>query len=228
MPHQPPAGLHPSIAACFNMDMIGRFNGKLVLQGTGSSSIWKKEIEKRNIVVGLAVTTQDDGYLPTDASSFYIKGVPILSAFTGAHSEYHTPRDVPQTLNYDAASKITRLMALITKSVCEMDEAPEFIHQKAPQKERRAFLRAYLGTIPDYAEGDIKGVKLSGVAKNGPAEKGGVQGGDIIVELAGKKIDNIYDYTYAIEALKIGKTIKVKVDRAGKVIELDVTPGSRN
>ena len=63
-------------------------------------------------------------------------------------------------------------------------------------------MRAYLGTIPSYAETDIKGVKLSGVSGGGPASKAGVQGGDVIVELAGKKIDNIYDYTYAIEALK--------------------------
>ncbi|MCH8218032.1 MAG: PDZ domain-containing protein [Planctomycetes bacterium] len=31
------------------------------------------------------------------------------------------------------------------------------------------------------------------VRKGGPADKAGVRAGDIIVELAGKKIENIYD-----------------------------------
>ena len=74
----------------------------------------------------------------------------------------------------------------------------------------------------------MKGLKISGVAKGGPAAQGGLQAGDVIVELAGKKIDNIYDYTYAIEALKIGQPVKIGVSRNGKRITVEVTPGSRD
>ncbi|MFY7893973.1 MAG: M20/M25/M40 family metallo-hydrolase, partial [Pirellula sp.] len=84
--------LYPTVAACINLDMVGRLRENLVLQGIGSSPYWKAEIEKRNAVVGLPITLQADSYLPTDASTFFLKGVPILSAFTGSHSEYHTPR----------------------------------------------------------------------------------------------------------------------------------------
>ena len=89
-------------------------------------------------------------------------------------------------------------------------------------------MRAYLGTIPDYAESDVKGLQISGVAKKGPAALAGLKGGDVIVELAGRKIENIYDYTYAIEALKIGQPTKIVVQRKGKRLKLEVTPGSRN
>jgi hypothetical protein len=76
--------------------MVGRLREQLVLQGIGSSPFWKGEIERRNAVVGLPAALQNDSYLPTDASSVSIsKGIPILSAFTGSHSEYHTPRDTP-------------------------------------------------------------------------------------------------------------------------------------
>jgi S1-C subfamily serine protease len=84
-----------------------------------------------------------------------------------------------------------------------------------------------LGTIPDYAESDAKGVKLSGVAATGPAARAGIKAGDVIVELAGKKIDNIYDYTYAIDALKIGQPVTLVVQRGAERIEMTVTPGSR-
>ncbi|MFN8423041.1 MAG: PDZ domain-containing protein [Anaerolineae bacterium] len=87
--------------------------------------------------------------------------------------------------------------------------------------------RVYLGTIPDYADTGTKGVLLSGVAEDGPAEKGGMQSGDVIVELAGQTIENIYDYTKILDALKIGEPVKAVVERDGKRIELTVTPGSR-
>jgi S1-C subfamily serine protease len=154
--------------------------------------------------------------------------VPILSAFTGAYSEYHTPRDTPATLNYDGAAKIARFMGLVARSLATREAPPDYVPQAGPKPgERRAGLRAYLGTIPDYAESDVKGVKLSGVAAKGPAAQAGVKGGDVIVELAGKKIENIYDYTYAIEALKIGQAVKIVVQRGPARLTLEVTPASR-
>jgi S1-C subfamily serine protease len=74
----------------------------------------------------------------------------------------------------------------------------------------------------------VKGVQLSGVAKGGPAEKAGVKGGDVIIKLAGKKIENIYDYTYAIEALKAGQEVELVVTREGKEVVVKVVPGSRD
>jgi S1-C subfamily serine protease len=119
-------------------------------------------------------------------------------------------------------------MALMARLVAIRDEAPDYVAQRRPTEGgQRANLRAYLGTIPDYAEADVKGVKLSGVSKGGPSDKAGVQGGDVIVELAGKKIENIYDYTYAIEALKIGQPVKIVVQRGEKRLKLEVVPGSR-
>jgi S1-C subfamily serine protease len=87
-------------------------------------------------------------------------------------------------------------------------------------------LRAYLGTIPDYTT-EVKGVKLSGVRGGSPAEKGGLKGGDVIVEFAGQKITNIYDYTYALDAVKIGRAVTMIVEREGKRVTLSLTPEAR-
>lgn len=234
---QPPAGhapasgkseienLHPAVTACLNMDMIGRLREQLVLQGTGSSPFWAGAIERRNAVTGLSLTLQPDCNLPTDATSFFRRGVPILSAFTGAHSEYHTPRDTPELLNYEGAAEVAKLMALIARDVLASSEPLPFTDQPVP-KTAVTSLRAYLGTIPNYTR-QVKGAPLDGVAKGGPAEKGGLKGGDVIVELAGRKIENIYDYTFAIDALKIGEEVKVVVERNGQTVELKVTPQSR-
>ena len=221
--------LYPRVAACLNLDMVGRLDKKLILQGVGSSGIWRGEVERRNAGIGLPITLQNDSYIPTDASVFFTRGVPILSAFTGSHEDYHTPRDTPDKLNYDGAAKIAQFMALVARSLVMRDVAPEYVAQSRPESgATRARMRAYLGTVPDYAESDVKGVKLSAVAKAGPAAKAGVKGGDTIVELAGRKIENIYDYTYAIEALKIGQPTKIVVDRKGEQLTLNITPESRD
>lgn len=225
--HSHQTSIYPAVAAYVNMDMVGRLDKSLILQGIGSSSIWRSEIERRNVPVGLPITLQEDSLLPTDARSFYMGGVPVLSAFTGSHSEYHTPRDTPDTLNYEGAASVARLMGLITRSLGMRDDAPDYIQQAAPQTASRGPLRAYLGTIPDYAE-EVKGVLLSGARKGGPADEAGVKAGDVIVELAGKKIENIYDYTHAISALKVGQPVKMIVERSGERVTLDLTPGSRD
>lgn len=221
-------GLHMYIAACLNMDMVGRMQERLVLQGLGSSSEWRNIIERVNVVAGLPLTLQNDSYIPTDASVFFMHGVPILSAFTGTHSEYHTPRDTPEKLNYEGISEVAQFMGQVCRELVTRDRMPVYVAQTEPDKgQRRASLRAWLGSIPDYAGSDVKGVLLSGVAKGGPCDKAGVRGGDVIVGLAGKKIENIYDYTYAIEALKIGQEIEIIVQRKNRNIQLKLTPGSR-
>ena len=222
------AKLNDVFAANLNMDMVGRLDKSLVLQGTGSSSIWPQVIEQRNIPVGLPIKTQSDAYLPTDATSFYLREVPILNAFTGAHDDYHTPRDTADKINYPGTEKVTRFMALVARGLAGAEEAPDYVKVERPEGQgRRANLRAYLGTVPDYSQGDTVGVKLSGATKGGPADKAGIQGGDVVVDVAGKAVKNIYDYTYVLESLKVGEMVKITVLRKGKRITLEVTPGSR-
>jgi S1-C subfamily serine protease len=89
-------------------------------------------------------------------------------------------------------------------------------------------MRVYLGTVPDYSQDGIEGVKLSGVSAIGPAAKAGLLAGDVIVKLAGKEIKNIYDYTFVMGVLKIGLETEIEVQRTGKRAVLKITPGSRD
>lgn len=217
------------LAAVLNMDMIGRLDKTVILQGLGSSDFWKPEIEKRNVPVGLALTLQSDTYAPTDTTTFYPRGVPILNAFTGSHEDYHRPTDTADKINYPGAEKISRLMGLIASTLATKDEVPAWKEAKSSEQQgQRSSMRVYLGTIPDYSQGDIVGVKLSGVSPVGPAGKAGVKGGDVITGLAGKEIKNIYDYTFLMSAIKVGEETDITVLRDGKTITLKITPVSRD
>ncbi len=91
----------------------------------------------------------------------------------------------------------------------------------------RGMGRAYLGTIPDYAGEGVRGMLLSDVTAGAPADQAGLKGGDVIVELAGKTIENIQDYMAAISALKVGQPADIVVLRDEKRVKLTITPGSR-
>jgi C-terminal processing protease CtpA/Prc len=167
-----------------------------------------------------------DSYLPTDATSFYLAGVPILSAFTGSHEEYHSPRDTPDLINTKGHYDITRLMALIARSQVQAAAAPDYIKVDNTASQGRVG-NVFLGTIPDYASEGIRGLKLSGVVQNGPAAKAGVQGGDIIVELGGASLENIYDYMQAMNGLKVDEETSIVVMRNGARLALKMTPSVR-
>ena len=217
------------LSSYLNMDMIGRLKDKLVLQGIGSSDYWKGAIESRNAPIGLPITIQNDTYLPTDATPFYLRQVPILSAFTGAHEDYHTPRDTPDKINYEGATKITRLMGLIARGLAIDSDAPKYVKVDPPKNQgSRGGFRVFLGTVPDYSQGEVQGVKLSGVSESGPAGKAGVKGGDTIIGLGGRKILNIYDYTDALAGLKVGEETTITVKRGEEELDLKIVPGSRD
>ena len=216
------------IAAYFNFDMVGRLrDNKLTLQGIGSSSVWKKALEKRNVVAGFHLTLQDDPYLPTDSTAFYLKEVPFINFFTGSHEDYHRPTDTAETLNYDGLERITRFASALVSDLAGTANRPDFVKvEPSGPSGGRDNLRVYIGSIPDYST-EISGVKLVGVRGNSPADKAGLKAGDVIVEFAGQKITNIYDYTYALDAAKIGQPVEVVVQRGGHPQTLRVIPEAR-
>ena len=225
-----PTMLLTNITAYLNFDMVGRLrNNKLMMQGLGSSTGWKKLIEKRNVAAGFNLTLQDDPFLPTDTAPIYPKGIPVLAFFTGLHDQYHKPTDTAATLDYIGEQRIGQFAIQLTQDLVQLPERLAYVKivRGASGGAPREGLRAYLGTIPDYAS-DVKGMRISDVRAGAPAAKGGMKGGDVIVEFNGKKVENIQDYTAALDGVKIGQPVKVIVLRDDKRVELMLTPEARN
>jgi Tol biopolymer transport system component len=214
--------------AYLNFDMVGMLqDNRLILQGLGSSSEWKKLIEKKNIMAGFNLALTEDPYVPTDAMSLYKGGVPILCFFTGIHDHYHRPSDDVERLDYEGIERITVFAANILKDMMKMDGMPyEKVEMSATRAASSRGFSIYLGTIPDYVA-EVEGVKLSGVRPNGPADKAGVRGEDIIVKLAGKDIKNIYDYTYILADLKANEEVEMVVKRNGDTVKLTIVPEAK-
>ena len=224
---------HPTIPlsnviAYVNFDMVGRLQeNKLSLQGVGSSTAWRRLVEKRNVTAGFNLSLQEDPYLPTDVTAFYPKGVPVLNFFTGGHDDYHRPTDTTDKLDYDGLERITKFARSLVVDLLKEGARPDYV--KVERKEGpggRETLRVFLGTIPDYAT-EVAGVKLAGIRSGSPAEKAGLKGGDVIVEFGAQKVSNIYDYTFALDAAKIGQSVEIVVLRDGQRETITVTPEAR-
>ena len=224
----PPVALD-AIAAYLNFDMVGRMqDNKLTVQATGSSPAWGKIIEQANILAGFDLAVQEDPYQPTDVATFNAASIPSLSFFTGTHADYHKPSDTADKIDYEDLDRVVDFAAAIARRLEDTTDAPTFtkVDTQLQQGAGRAGVRLFTGTIPDYST-EIKGLLLGGVVGGGPAEQAGLRKGDVIVEIAGQTIANIYDYTYALDILKIGQPAKVVYMRDGKRIETMLTPGAR-
>ena len=208
------------------MDMIGRFKKSLSIQAVGSSDKWPSILEKLGYSNKLAVQTQSDPYLPTDAISFYLAGHHSLSFFTGAHEDYHKPSDTAEKINYEKTKEIIwYIRDLSSKLISTNEKIPykKINRAKTNKRSNRGF-RIYLGTIPDYTKERTQGVPLSGVIKDGPAEKAGLKEGDVIVNIDAYKIENIQDYVYSLQAIKPGKETVITVLRNAEKVDLKITP----
>jgi S1-C subfamily serine protease len=153
--------------------------------------------------------------------------VPSLNFTTGAHVDYHKPSDTADKINYEDLDRVTTLASAVVRRLMDMDEAPQFAKvEQLSQTAGRTGVRVFTGTVPDYTS-NAKGLLLGGVIGGGPAEKAGLQKGDVIIEIAGQTIANIYDYTYALELLKIDQPVKVVYMRGTEKRETTLTPGAR-
>jgi hypothetical protein len=216
------------IAAYLNFDMVGRMqDNKLAVQAVGTSAAWPSILERANVAAGFALTVQADPYQPTDVATFNGAGVPSLSFTTGAHTDYHKPSDTADKINYEDLDRIAGMASAIVQRLMEIEEPLQFVKvEQSTQTANRTGLRVFTGTVPDYTA-EAKGLLLGGVIAGGPAAQAGLDKGDVIVEIAGQTIANIYDYTYALELLKIDQPVRIVYLRGGKRIETTLTPTAR-
>ncbi|MCY4638215.1 MAG: M28 family peptidase [Acidobacteria bacterium] len=216
------------IAAYLNFDMVGRLeDDPLNLQAVGSSSIWTDLAEELNAPLGLDLTFVSDPYLPTDVGSLNAAEVPSLNFFTGSHEDYHRPTDDADTLDYEGLDRIVDLATAVASNLANRPDAPDFIRvEREQQRGGGATMRIFTGTIPDYTQ-EVEGLSLSGVIGGGPAEAAGLQGGDVIVGLAGQAVTNIYDYMYALDLLKVGEPSEVVFLRDGERLTTELIPRVR-
>lgn len=172
------------------------------------------------------LSLSEDGFGPSDHSSFYAKQIPVLFFWTGSHDDYHKPSDTADKIDYTDEARILALVLRVVHDIDSNDKRPVYSVAKSESTGRSMGFRVYLGTIPNYADSS-DGLLLDGVRDDSPAAKAGIKAGDKIVKLAGRDVRNVYDYTAALGEMKAGQEYEVWLLRGGERIKLTITPAAR-
>jgi len=172
------------------------------------------------------LTLNEDGFGPSDHSSFYAKQIPVLFFWTGTHEDYHKPSDTADKINYEDEARILSVVARIVRDLDAEPKRPTYAVAKSQAVGRSTGFSVSLGTIPNYADSS-DGLLIDGVRDDSPAAKSGIKAGDKIVRLAGRDIRNVYDYTAALGEMRAGQEYEVELMRGGERIKVVITPAAR-
>ena len=195
-------------------------NGMPVVVAANGRPIVSSDSSKRFLL-----TMNEDGFGPSDHSSFYAKQVPVLFFWTGTHEDYHKPSDTADKINYDGEAMILGMVGRIVREIDANDKRPAYTVAKS-EPARATVFRVYLGTIPNYADSS-EGLLLDGVRDESPAAKAGLKPGDRIVKLSGRDVRNVYDYTAVLGEMKAGQEYEVEIVRGTERLKLKITPAAR-
>lgn len=203
------------IVAMVNLDMVGRMrDNAMSVSGTGTSSAFKAMAENVAEQTHLHISCTPDGYGPSDHASFVAAEIPVLFLTTGGHMEYHTPGDVPSTLNYDGMQQTLEYSQELIAQLANMPQTPDYISVPGSNNMKHAKFKVTLGLMPDVmGASDIPGLRADIVVAGKPAHTAGIRSGDIIQEIDGKPVKDIEEYMVRLSELEAGTTIPVKVLR---------------
>jgi Tol biopolymer transport system component len=223
----PPPGLEPAnLHAMLNFDMVGRLTqNELTLLGAESADEWQSLLPPLCAQTQLNCHLGGAGVGGSDHSPFYEAKVPVLHFFTGTHADYHKPSDLASKINAAGVAQVTTLASLVLEREAQPGKLTYKHGVPADMRGDQRSFNASLGTIPDYAgpPNGQKGVLLSGVRPGSGAALGGIQRGDILVQLGPQRVDSVQDLMFSLNEAKPHETVTAVVLRDGKRVELKVT-----
>lgn len=209
-----------NVNVMINLDMIGRYREDkgLTIGGIGSSPALEKWGPELGMCMDLTYHLDSTGVGPSDHASFYLKDIPVLFLFTGAHEDYHKPSDDAHLINYNGMKLITNY---VVQLVGHLDDLPKIDFKKTSNPHAnatRSSFKVTMGVMPDYSFSGV-GLKIDGVTEGRPAEKAGVKAGDIIFKIGEKEIKDVYGYMEVLNNSEKGQKVVVKLKRGEEVLE---------
>lgn len=221
-----------SMIAMLNFDMVGRLSGdSLIVYGVATARELPALLDSANAAVNLHVRGLGDGFGPSDHSSFFAKDIPVLHFFTNTHADYHRATDDPARVNAAGTARVVALAEGVIRRLDARDARLTFVRSTTPPavagSRATQGSNVYLGSIPDMAATDGKGLRLTGVRAGSPADSAGIRAGDIVVEFDGKAVTDLQSYSDALYARRPGDEVEVVVMRGSERLRLKVRLGRR-
>lgn len=218
--------------AMINLDMVGRLrDNRLIVYGARTAKEFPALLDSLNWHAAFDLKAQGDGYGPSDQSSFYAAGKPVLHLFTDLHEDYHRTTDDWEKINVEGFERVTDFTVGIITALANRPTrlTPVEVAPEPPPSTTAAATPgygAYLGTIPDMTE-NPGGVRLVGVRAGSPAERAGLRGDDVITRIGGMDVPDLQAMTNALRSHKPGDTVDIVIRRGPETTTLRATLGTR-
>jgi len=209
------------VSFMINLDMVGRLNEEntVAVHGVGTSPIFKQALFANNDQ-DLNIAEHESGVGPSDHTSFYLADIPVLHFFTGQHADYHKPGDDAEKLNYDGMERIANYILNI---VNDLDTTQQLTFRKTKnESEEVPMFKVALGVVPDYLYSGV-GMRIDGVSEDKPAQKAGLQKGDVVLKLGDLETVDMMSYMKALATFEEGQSTIVTVKRASDTITANIT-----
>ena len=209
-----------TVAYMLNMDMIGRLvdsTRALTIGGLGTSPAWGTVVPRA--AQGFRLVRDSSGQGPSDHTSFYNAGIPVLFFFTGIHGDYHKPSDDAEKINYAGEAQI---LTSIYGLVADMEKLPKpsYVKTRSNSMGKTRF-KVSLGVLPDYTWTE-RGLRIDGVTAGRPAEKAGMQRGDIITQMGEYSVQGINSYMEGLSKFKKGDKTVLRFLRGDKEMTAEI------
>jgi hypothetical protein len=218
---------HPAVpldrtVLMLNLDMIGHLrDGKLYVGGADSGSTLRAVVARAAQGLPLAPEVRGDPFAPSDHTSFYTAGRPVLFLFTGAHADYHRPSDTWEKINGAGLVTVTDFAARVVAAVAQDAQPPAYVKFAAPPASTRGGYGPYFGVVPEFGEAERPGVRVSGVRPGSPADRAGVRSGDVLVRFAGIDVKTLQDFSFALRGKRPGDRVEVVILRGDREQRLE-------
>ena len=204
-----------------NMDMVGRLDSvdkDITIGGFGTSPYWSEIIRTDDDFFKIKVDSSGSG--PSDHTSFYRKDMPVLFFFTGTHSDYHKPSDDAEKINVKGTAAIVKYIQNI---LSKTNSQPKLAFTKTREVQMgTSSFKVSLGIMPDYTYSGA-GVRVDGIIDDRPAQKAGIQTGDVLLKLGTHPFTDVMSYMRALNKFNKGETTTVEFKRGEEVIKSQVT-----
>ena len=208
-----------------NFDMIGNLrDNRVEVNGVGTAEEFRAIAIKADQESPLDITIVENPFGGSDHLPFYQKNIPVMFCFTGITSLYHTPDDDSEGLNLEGAVSVIDYSESLLRQVDALPTRPSFT--AVNRSSRRTRNVPYLGVSPDLADYDGDGIMIQSVRSDSPAEKAGIQVGDIVLKMGDRRLDGYQNLVEILTASKPGDSVKVLLKRGDQEIETTVELGA--
>jgi hypothetical protein len=215
---------HPAVAiertvAMVNLDSVGRLrDGRLHAMGVDTGDGLRALVEQAAQGLPARLALRGDGVGPSDHTAFLNRDRPIVFFYTGPHADYHRPSDTWDKIDADGLHTVTTVAYRTLRALADQPQPPAFV--RVPGGPPRAGAGGtgygpYFGAVPDFGESPRPGVRLGGVRPGSPADRAGLQAGDVIVRFAGVTVRTLDDLVFALRGRRPGDAIEVTYVRDG-------------